>query len=287
MQGPEHAGPSPEPEHPPRSGLTTGQAAALLATHGPNALPEPVPPSLLRRFVAQFASPIIYILLAALVFEVAVWVLGEHAEFPIEAAAILGIMLANAALGVWQERKAESAVAKLRDLAAPQVWVMRDGATTRLGARELVPGDQVRMEAGDRVPADGRVAEAHLLALDESIVTGESMPVDKTAGEDVLAGTLVVTGLGSSCYDCGVYDHPNTFYLWGAMGAAAMVGLGLALAGGGDGLVGLSPRRPGSDCEMGKIIFGDETNGHETTLACPSVFHANAGRSASVPVNKS
>ena len=62
---------------------------------------------------------------------------------------------------------------------------------------------------------------------------------------------------------------------------------GLALAGGGDGLVGLSPRRPGSDCEMGKIIFGDETNGHETVLACPSVFHANAGRLASVPVNKS
>jgi len=76
---------------------------------------------------------------------------------------------------------------------------------------------------------------------------------------------------------CGESQHPDKAE------QAACRGL-LALAGGGDGLVGLSPRRPGSDREMGKINFGDETNGHDTALACPSVFRANAGRLASVPV---
>lgn len=83
---------------------------------------------------------------------------------------IRGILL-NSGLGVWQERKAEAALAKLFAMAAPQVWTLRDGRFVRLPSRELVPGDVVRLEAGDRVPADGVVIDAVSLSVDESVVT--------------------------------------------------------------------------------------------------------------------
>ena len=107
-------------EERPFTGLTSAEAGARLREHGPNALPEPAPPALWRRFFLQFRSPIIYVFLAALAFEIGTWALGGHDAVPVEGLAIVVILLANAALGVWQERKAEDALARLRQLSAPQ-----------------------------------------------------------------------------------------------------------------------------------------------------------------------
>jgi Ca2+-transporting ATPase len=151
-----------------------------------------------RAFLRQFQSPLIYVLLAALLVDLGVWVAGGARALPLESAAIAVILLLNAGLGAWQERKAEHALRALADLAAPRVWVLRDGAFARLLGAGLVPGDVVRLEAGDRVPADG-VAPGGAggggnLMVDESILTGESDPVEKDPGAELFAGTLVVRG---------------------------------------------------------------------------------------------
>ncbi|MBM3392120.1 MAG: HAD-IC family P-type ATPase [Betaproteobacteria bacterium] len=175
-------------------GLTSAEAAARLVRHGPNALPEKPPVSVWRRFLRQFASPLIYILLAALVVEGGIWIAGGAAETPIEAIAIALILLLNAGLGVYQERKAEAALARLKAMATAQVWVLRDGTLRHIPGTELVPGDVVRIEAGDRVPADGVLADAQGVMADESILTGESLPVDKARADEVFSGTLLVRG---------------------------------------------------------------------------------------------
>lgn len=175
-------------------GLTSAQAADALARVGPNALPQTEPDPLWLRFVRQFQSPLIYILLFALAFEVAVWLYeGRHA-WPIEAIAIGLILLSNAALGLYQERRSEEAMARLKALAGAHAWVYRDGALVRRPAADLVPDDRVRLEAGDRVPADATLAEATGVMLDESMLTGESIAVDKGVGDEVFSGTLLVRG---------------------------------------------------------------------------------------------
>ncbi len=177
-------------------GLSKLEAEKRLAHYGPNALPETRADPLWLRFVRQFQSPLIYILLFALVFDVGVWLFeGRHA-LPYESFAILTILLFNAGLGVWQERRAENALGKLKTLAAPQVWVLREGELLRLSSQELVPGDIVRLETGERIPADGKVVRGEGLLIDESVLTGESVPVDKAQHEEVLAGTLAVRGKG-------------------------------------------------------------------------------------------
>lgn len=176
------------------SGLTNAEAAARLATAGPNALPERMPDSAWRRFVRQFESPLIYILLFALVFDAGLWVYEGAHGWPIEALAIAIILLLNAALGLYQEQRSEAALARLKALAAAQAWVLRDGQLVRVPSVDLVPGDRVRLEAGDRVPADGTLVETHGAMVDEAILTGESVPVDKAAGDEAFSGTLVVRG---------------------------------------------------------------------------------------------
>ncbi|MFN0177935.1 MAG: cation-translocating P-type ATPase [Gemmatimonadales bacterium] len=177
-------------------GLSSDQARDRLAKFGPNSLPEtPLEPGW-HRLLRQFQSPLIYILVFALVVDLAVW-LGEGGHgLPLEAIAIAVILLLNAGLGAWQERKAESALAKLATLATPQAWVLRDGKLARLDSRDLVPGDILRLEAGDRIPADGEVEAGESLSVDESIVTGESLSVEKSPGDLALAGTLIVRGSG-------------------------------------------------------------------------------------------
>ena len=175
-------------------GLTSAQARARLAEAGPNALPAATPPPLWRRFLRQFASPLIYVLLFALVFDLGVWVWEGADDWPIEATAIGVILLLNAGLGLVQERRSEAALARLRDLSAAQAWVWRDDALVRIPADEIVPGDWVRLEAGDRVPADGVLRRARGVMLDEAVLTGESVPVDRGSGEDALSGTLAVRG---------------------------------------------------------------------------------------------
>src|SRR5688572_20544166 len=140
-------------------GLASAEAARRLASIGPNALPEQPPEPLWRRFLRQFASPLIYILLFALAFDLLIWLNEGARTWPIEAIAISVILLLNAALGLYQERRSEAALAKLKALAGVQAWVLRDGEFVRVPAESLVPGDRVRLEAGDRIQADGTLAE--------------------------------------------------------------------------------------------------------------------------------
>ncbi len=146
------------------------------------------------RFLRQFQSPLIYILLFALLVDIAIWVIEGATGFPVESIAIGLILLINAGLGVYQEGKAEAALARLGQLAAPLVWTVRDGSIVHLPGSELVPGDVVRIEAGDRIPADAELIEAQGVSVDESILTGESIPVEKSEQGEVFSGTLLVRG---------------------------------------------------------------------------------------------
>ena len=176
------------------TGLTSTQAAEVLERVGPNALPEREPVPLWRRFVGQFASPLIYILLFALAFDLAVWLYEGAHGWPVESLAIGVILLLNAALGLYQEQRSEAALAELKALAGAHAWVFRDGHLVRIATQDIVPGDVVRLESGDRVPADGVIGDAQGAMLDESVLTGESVPVDKGNGEDAMSGTLLVRG---------------------------------------------------------------------------------------------
>ena len=176
-------------------GLSSEQARALLDVHGPNALPAADPVPWWTRVVRQLQSSIIYILIFALLFDVVVWILDGADEWPFESLAIATILIFNTAMGVWQEYRAEDAIKRLRELSAPRVWVRRDQQLCHLDATLLVPGDLVRIEAGDRIPADGLITSEQPLQIDESILTGESVPVDRGADEEAFAGTLALRGL--------------------------------------------------------------------------------------------
>ncbi|MDW8481900.1 MAG: cation-transporting P-type ATPase [Meiothermus sp.] len=175
------------------SGLSHAEAERLLREYGPNRLPEKPPEGLLGRLVRQFRSPLIYILLFALLVDLVIWGLEGRRDVPIESVAIGLILLLNAGLGVWQEGRSESALRRLKQLAAPMVWVRRDGRWQQIYADFLVPGDVVRLEAGERVPADAVVLEGNP-ALDEAVLTGESLPVEKWPGDELYAGSLLVRG---------------------------------------------------------------------------------------------
>ncbi len=144
---------------PPVTGLTTAEAARRRAVHGDNALPAVAPLPLWRRVIRQFASPLIYILLFALAIDLASWVRDGASGTPIEAIAILAVLLLNAGIGAGQEYRSEQTLAQLRHLAAPRAWALRDGDLVQVPSAALVPGDVVRIEAGERIPADGTLAE--------------------------------------------------------------------------------------------------------------------------------
>lgn len=157
------------------AGLTAGEAAARLDAHGANELDRGRELSRGRILLAQVTSPMILLLAAAGVLSAA---LGDVTE-----AAVIGVVVVlNAWIGFRQEYRAEKAMASLQALATPSVHVVRNGAPREIPARELVPGDLVQLEAGSRVPADGRLVEAHALRIEESALTGESVAVDKSTG---------------------------------------------------------------------------------------------------------
>ena len=177
-------------------GLTQNEAQRRLHALGPNALPEAPAPGLGTRLLAQFKSPLIYVLLFALALDLLLWIYDGTSQIPLEAIAIGLILILNAGLGAYQESKADKALARLKALAMPSVWVMRDGSLMQIPAHQLVPGDVVRIEAGDRVPADAHLVDGSGISADKSVLTGESLPIDKELRDPVLSGTLIVRGKG-------------------------------------------------------------------------------------------
>jgi calcium-translocating P-type ATPase len=183
------------------AGLTPAEAVARLARHGPNRLEEAPPRSDLAILLAQFKSPLIYILLAA---TLATLLLEEW----VDAGVIAVVLILNAAIGFIQERSAERSVRALMKLVSPRARVVRGGQETEIESVDLVPGDLVLLESGVRVPADLRLSTTNALAIDESLLTGESVPVgkvpDAVGPEAVLAdrkcmaytGSVVTSGRG-------------------------------------------------------------------------------------------
>jgi cation-transporting ATPase F len=186
----------------PARGLGTGEAARRSARYGPNVLPSGGGGGVLRRILRQFHNPLIYVLIAASA------VTAFFAEY-LDSAVILGVVMVNAVIGFMQESRAEKALDSLRSLGRTRARVVRDGEERALPSEELVPGDLVIVEAGDKVPADIRLIRLAELRIDESALTGESMPVAKDEvvlpGETPVAdrrnmlysGTLVTSGGGT------------------------------------------------------------------------------------------
>ena len=156
------------------AGLAEREAERRLSTVGPNELPAAPPPSPLTIFLAQFSSLIIWVLIGAAV------VSGLLQEW-IDAAAILAIVVLNAILGFLQEFRAERSLAALRKLSVATARIIRAGVMRSIPARDLVPGDLIQVEAGDRIPADCRIIYATSLQTQEASLTGESTPVGKSA----------------------------------------------------------------------------------------------------------
>ncbi|WP_341326058.1 HAD-IC family P-type ATPase [Methylotuvimicrobium sp. KM2] len=155
------------------TGLTTAEARHRLKLHGENCLTESPPRPLWLKFLDQFKSFLIVVLLLAALLA---WFIGDLKD----AIVILIVVAFNAGLGFYQEHRAEQTLASLKSMLAPRAKVRRDGQMQEIDAAELVPGDIVLLEAGDRVPADGRLVEAHSLEVQESALTGESQAVAKT-----------------------------------------------------------------------------------------------------------
>ena len=156
-----------------RSGLSDSEAKERLSRYGLNQLQRRKKASPVVVFLRQFLSPLIYVLLVAALISLLV-------EHYMDASVIFGVLILNAIIGFIQEQRAEKAMEALIQMAAPRSKVRRDGKVIQIPAREIVPGDIVLLETGDRVPADGRLIEVHNLKVNESPLTGESMPVDKS-----------------------------------------------------------------------------------------------------------
>lgn len=180
----------PRTDAPDTAGLTEAEAARRLAQYGENRIGSGRSVSPLAILLRNFSSPLVIILLVAAVLAA---LLGEL----IDAAAIAVIVVLNGILGFVQEWRAERAIEALRDMLAPMAEVIRDGRPVMHPANELVPGDLVVLSEGQKVPADLHLITAAGLRLDESILTGESVPVDRSPQDDeplAFMGTLVVGG---------------------------------------------------------------------------------------------
>ena len=158
-------------------GLSGREAAERLEKYGKNKLKEGKKTPLWKRFLDELADPMIIILIVAAVIS-GVTAFYEGESFA-DVIIIMFVVIINAVLGVVQESKAEAAIAALQEIAAATSKVLRDGKMTTLRSEELVPGDVVVLEAGDSVPADGRIIECASMKIEEAALTGESVPVNK------------------------------------------------------------------------------------------------------------
>lgn len=157
-----------------QKGISSMQAKERLSQHGPNQLESTTKPSPLKIFIGKFKDYMVLVLIFAAIIS---FIAGETTN----AYVILGIVVLVAIIGFVQEYKAEKAMEALREMVAPEADVIRDGQMSTIPAADLVPGDVVFLEAGDKVPADGRILEVTSLQVIESSLTGESMPVEKLA----------------------------------------------------------------------------------------------------------
>ena len=162
-----------------RSGLSEVEARARLERYGPNELTAEKPVPAWRKFLAQFRDVLVILLLVATAISAGLWLVERESELPYEALAILAVVLLNAVMGYVQASRAESAVAALRQMAAAQATVLRDGERRSVPAAEIVPGDIILVEEGDTVPADARLILSTALQTAEASLTGESLPVSK------------------------------------------------------------------------------------------------------------
>src|ERR1051326_4156926 len=186
-----------------RRGLSQTEAVARLKSDGPNELPAAKPTSLLATVVEVLREPMILLLVGAGLIYLLLGEFRDSVVLLVSIFVVIGITL-------YQERKTERALEALRDLSSPRALVIRDGQQTRIAGREVVRGDLVVLSEGDRVPADAVVISAGNLSIDESLLTGESVPVRKMAGNAdaelrrpggddlpfVYSGTMVVQGQG-------------------------------------------------------------------------------------------
>lgn len=223
-------------------GLTADQAQKRLEQYGPNKLKEAEKPSLIQRFLAQLKDPMLIILLIAAGVSALTGMLAGESEWA-EVIIILAVVLLNAILGVIQESKAEAAIEALQTMTAATCKVLRDGKMTVLHSDELVPGDVVMLEAGDAVPADGRIIENASLKIEEAALTGESVPVNKV---------LEALGAADGQDDIPLGDRKNMCY----MGSTVVYGRGKAVI-----------VATGMETEMGKIAGAlSATKEEETPL---------------------
>ena len=165
----------------PERGLTQAEVTARQAKYGVNKLREKKKKTNVQRFFDQFKDAMILILIAAAVVSFVIACVEQNPKEFFEPALILLIVILNAVMGVMQESKAEKALDALKNMSAPHARVIRDGEEKVVGASELVPGDIIRLEAGDFVPADARLLHSVSLKSEESALTGESVPSEKNA----------------------------------------------------------------------------------------------------------
>lgn len=176
-------------------GLTAKEARKRYETYGPNVLKEQRPPTVLERFADQMKDFMIITLLAAAAVSFILSLLGNDADY-IDSIIILAIVIVNAVLGVFQEKKAEHSLAALKKLSAPTAEVIRDGVPQNIGTEQLVPGDVICLKSGNYIPADAKVLSSTRLQTEESALTGESVEIVKEKGDMVFSGTITVTGHG-------------------------------------------------------------------------------------------
>ena len=178
------------------NGLTGSEAKRRFEQVGANRLPRQAPPSLWQILLRQFRSPLIYILGVAACVSVAIGDLKD-------AGFIVGVLAINAVIGGYQEWRAEQSSRALQRLLKIRAAVMRDGEVCEIDAEEVVPGDVVWLESGNRVPADLRLIGTHNLEVDESLLTGESLTVLKTSQLD--RGAVRTLSRSSECGLCRVH----------------------------------------------------------------------------------
>ena len=221
-------------------GLSNAEAKKRWEKYGSNKLKEAEKPCLFQRFLAQLKDPMLIILLIVAGVSALTGMLAGESEWA-EVIIILAVVLLNAILGVFQESKAEAAIEALQTMTAATCKVLRDGKMTTLHSDELVPGDVVLLEAGDSVPADGRIIENASLKIEEAALTGESVPVNKV---------LESLGLTDSQEEIPLGDRKNMCY----MGSTVVYGRGKAVI-----------TATGMDTEMGKIAGALSATAEEQT----------------------